>query len=701
MTAPAFRKGLAFLPFAVIILVLPITGLGCHTNQEIRERYTKDGVEYGLTDGSFRGRWWSYYKRGRSYQQGGFFEEAEEDFRLALQSRRKDALWPRTYGMHFIPEYFPHRELGINLYYQKDIEGSIQELETSLGQQYSARGAHYFELAQRESIKTSGADRMMPALEILTERANLSATRINLVGIARDDTFVAGIEVGGKPIDIRLINSEVEFSTLIPLTPGKNAIPIRVTDLAGNEFLTEVALENDIDGPAVSFDKPLTLPGVVSGKVFDPAGVASLTIGGIEAHLLNNAPGLFSFEVSIPDSPSPIPFECADSLENKTHGQVPIDALTTASPTTGIALASSSPEVAVEAFSHALASQLAATVVPSKALEIQIENIQNGAEFYQDEIVVALNARSDEAIDEVTLLGKAISVVPARNDVYVTRRVRLDSGPNELSAGVADVKGNRAEDQRAVSRERNELEINKNMLAVAIVPKFLPANTLTSNIISALHAVSVATVFNGDSESASLSEPMSLADRFDLVNREDIAVILREQTLSSELSSKDRALILKELIPFEVLLSIQANVDRENLEIIVDGVSSETGTMIVRRVDVAGKAEEVDELVEQLVVRLLQEFPRAQGEVVFWNYPEIDSTLTKQQGTRRHRKCLVFRMDSYVRNDVRYERPTVVAEGLISGVGPEVSSAKILKSFQEETPLKDLALEEGHYVVLK
>jgi hypothetical protein len=702
MTPGILRRAFGALPFCGVFLFLSIVGVGCTTTRADREAYVKEGVPYGVTDGSFRGRWWSYYERGRSYQKGGFYPEAEKDFRIALRSRRADALWPRTYGMHFVPEYFPHRELGINLYYQEDLEGSIQELETSLGQQFSARAAHYFALAQRRVLEASGADSRPPTLEILTGHDNISTTQIELTGIARDDMFVAKIEVGGNPLYVRLIASEVDFSAPILLTPGQNTIPIRITDLAGNEFLTEFKLENDIDGPAVSFDGLDALPGVVSGKVFDPAGVSSLTIDDNAARLAEDGPGLFSFDVPVSASLSFIPFVCTDSLGNITRGQMPTGAPAPASAITGIALASSSLEVAERIFIQAAATQLAATIVSGKPIEILLENIQNGAQYYQDEIVIALNARSNEPIDRLTLLGKTIPVVPARNDVYVTRRVRLDSGSNELSASISDIEGNSADDQRTVSREQNALEINKNMLAVAIMPKSLPADTLTSNIISALHAINVTTVFGDGDDSEGVGESTSLADRFDLVNREDIAVILREQALNAELSSSKRALALQELIPFEVLLSVQASVDSGNLEIIVDGVSSETGTMIVRRVDVAGNEEDVDELVEQLVVRLLQEFPRAQGDVVFWNYPELDATLTEQQGTRRHRKCLVFRMDPQVHKGKQIgERPTVVAEGLISGVGSSTSSAKLVKSLQEDIPLKELTLEEGHFVVLK
>src|SRR5690606_18615757 len=88
-----------------------------------------------------------------------------------------------------------------------------------------------------------------------------------------------------------------------------------------------------------------------------------------------------------------------------------------------------------------------------------------------------------------TLLGAAIPVVPARNDVYITRRVRLDPGPNTLDATVADVQGNRASDERNIQREENELEVDRNKLAVAIMAKSLPADTLTDNIINELYGL--------------------------------------------------------------------------------------------------------------------------------------------------------------------------------------------------------------------
>ena len=89
--------------------VLLVAG-GCVSDPSaVRE---KDGRQYGVTDGVFRGRWWSYYERGTSYLAGGFHEEAAADFEQALKGRSRDTWRARTYGLHFV-EYFPARELGV------------------------------------------------------------------------------------------------------------------------------------------------------------------------------------------------------------------------------------------------------------------------------------------------------------------------------------------------------------------------------------------------------------------------------------------------------------------------------------------------------------------------------------------------------------------------------------------------------------
>lgn len=99
---------------AGIIVSLP----GCVSPWETDlTKYKIGDVQYGVTRGTFRGRWWNYYERGRSFADGGFWLEAEHDLRRALDVRTFDKRRSRTYGLHYI-QYFGNRELGVVLYRQ-------------------------------------------------------------------------------------------------------------------------------------------------------------------------------------------------------------------------------------------------------------------------------------------------------------------------------------------------------------------------------------------------------------------------------------------------------------------------------------------------------------------------------------------------------------------------------------------------------
>ncbi|MEX2016292.1 MAG: hypothetical protein WD873_06600, partial [Candidatus Hydrogenedentales bacterium] len=132
-----------------------LSPISCKTG-EPGDVYVRDGEQFGVTEGRFRGRWWNHYERGTSFLRGGFYAEAEEDFRGALSGRRRDQRWARTYGLHLVPAYFPHRELGITLFRQGRVEEAIDHFDTSLGMAWSARAAYYRDLARRELLASSG-----------------------------------------------------------------------------------------------------------------------------------------------------------------------------------------------------------------------------------------------------------------------------------------------------------------------------------------------------------------------------------------------------------------------------------------------------------------------------------------------------------------------------------------------------------------
>lgn len=118
---------------AAVVLAL----CSCSRRHDVPPRVV-DGVSFGVTSTPFRGRWWHYYERGVSWQDGGFLDEAEADFRQCLALRWTDSRRARTYGMRF-SQYFAHRELGAVLLRLGRPEEAERELRLSLEQERSAK----------------------------------------------------------------------------------------------------------------------------------------------------------------------------------------------------------------------------------------------------------------------------------------------------------------------------------------------------------------------------------------------------------------------------------------------------------------------------------------------------------------------------------------------------------------------------------
>lgn len=144
------------------VLILGAFIAGCAANEQ--SNYVREGVEYGVTQGVFRGRWWSYYERGTSFLAGKYYDEALADFEQALAGRNRDSWRARTYGLHFV-EYFPNRELGITLFHLGRLDEAEQYLNASLAEIDTERAHFYIDEIKRARI-ASGAlrDNTAPAI---------------------------------------------------------------------------------------------------------------------------------------------------------------------------------------------------------------------------------------------------------------------------------------------------------------------------------------------------------------------------------------------------------------------------------------------------------------------------------------------------------------------------------------------------------
>ena len=174
---------------AALLVVLICTGCAV----EKTPVYERDGIQYGVTEGLFRSRWWNYYERGCSYSEGGYWEEAKADFREAIKQRDEDRRRARTYGVLNFIDYFPHRELGVCYYQEGRHQEAIQELERSAGETPSAKAYYFLDKARREWLLEQKLDSRLPEVMISEPKADeiTNAFEVEICGLAADDYFVS------------------------------------------------------------------------------------------------------------------------------------------------------------------------------------------------------------------------------------------------------------------------------------------------------------------------------------------------------------------------------------------------------------------------------------------------------------------------------------------------------------------------------
>jgi len=170
-----------------------------------------------------------------------------------------------------------------------------------------------------------------------------------LRGVARDDTYVAKISIDGAPYPVKVSAAEIEFSRPVRLEPGTNAFEVTVEDLLGNRTIQEVVVQSDVDGPTVSFDDPVVLPGRVQGVAMDRSGVAAMHIAGRSAKLTEAGPDLVQFAVDLPRDAMrpPLEFECEDGFGNTTRGALPVAAMALARGRDDLSFAAYAPARAI------------------------------------------------------------------------------------------------------------------------------------------------------------------------------------------------------------------------------------------------------------------------------------------------------------------------------------------------------------------
>ncbi len=254
-----------------------------------------------------RGRWWNYFARGSLFLAYGHYGKALEDFDKAIAKRGTDRRDARTYGMHFM-DYFPHRESGVAYYFQgihqtqgtareERLEKAIRELETSLGQEKSARAQSYLNRARRAFWQvTRKRDCAAPVISLQKPiytrqrrvRFDVTVTdEYSYVGDIRASTSAGQVwpDVSGVSVEWprREITKTVDFR--LGANEKMAAVTITATDLAGNSSGPNralVILDNAAPTVGVSAVEPEWLASnrvVVAIDAQDDFGLRQIHVG--------------------------------------------------------------------------------------------------------------------------------------------------------------------------------------------------------------------------------------------------------------------------------------------------------------------------------------------------------------------------------------------------------------------------------------
>lgn len=415
------------------LLLLPLACLaGCHMGSS--GGVVRDGTSYGVTRGNFRHVWYCYYERGRSYAEGRFWEKAEADFRQAITRRAHDTGLARTYGMHFMT-YYPNRERGIALLQMGKIDDALAALEASHRTAPSARGAYWLDESRRQQLVRDGRDHDAPMVAGVMVPERTRDAHVSIMLKASDDTFVKHVRVDGHELSIPLASPEVALHETLALHDGMNTIKLEAEDLTGKRTTQTLSITLDRTGPVVGLADVVQKPDGMHlrGYVLDDSEEVTLHIGASVVSLTRDAENIYSFSHVVPDAKEMVAIVARDGLGNETRAPVGESMFAAGWPVGPL-----------------VATQGGAAIRP---LDIVFRNFSDRQQVFQEMVIVDLEVRALEPVASLRMAGASLSV-PKSRSVFLSQRVYLRPGMNDIAVEVTDVSGH--SETRTLQLERME-----------------------------------------------------------------------------------------------------------------------------------------------------------------------------------------------------------------------------------------------------
>lgn len=651
-----------------------------------KKKYIRNGKEYGVTRGLFRGRWWNYYERGHSFAEGEFWIEAEHDLEKAIKKRSKDNLRARTYGLHFV-EYFPHRELGTVYHNQGRYEDAEAELMLSLSQQESAKAKFYLNKVRKSIINRDKSDQSAPEISITTpnESTIVSSLDVIVAGTSTDDKYVSEVVINGKPVFIETADKEINFSRKVKLKPGHNTIIVTATDLAGKVAFKKIPITVDRQAPLLSIEsieRHTQNSYTINGVVTDETGVSELIMNGKNI-LVSDKEAEFSHTVSGSEGDE-IVFKITDSTGNTTEGTIVLEAMSFAQ-TDSIKTAFGRQDVPVRYVSlmdsnlidimftdhRCLASKSTAEDKTPPFIKFK-KGIKEKQEVFFDSFFIEGKVKDAGGVASLTINDEPI-IIRSGVMLHFNYLPELKEGTNEFVVIATDTAGNSSKKIIVVERKIPASHQISARLATAVLPfqKKGDGNTFASIV------------------SDSFLDALSNKNRFNIVARGyDLDAILAELKLStSDLADKSKALKVGKIVSAELVIGGTVMETVKFLQIFARVIDTETSEVMVTT-DVYG--EEVDmEVFEYLIGglawKIMKNFPMIEGTVVKLDDKDIYLDCGKDKFVKKNMRFIIYRpIDAETGGEAHDGVVEMLREVKVSKVDQNVSRSKVVRELEDK-----------------
>lgn len=670
------------------VALLAIVAAGCATIAD-----SPPLRQYEQEEGAFRGRWWSFYERGVWLSRNGYLEEAEADFRTALQGRSRDAWSARTYGLHFT-EYFPNRELGVLLLAQGRLEEAAEYLDQSLARVDTARAHHYRDEVTRAKI-AAGIIRDETPPTVGTEVPVVTAARsIPLAIDARDDVGVAEVRLAGRRLYQRGARPEASFLETVNLDEGEHRIAIEAVDLSNRVTTETVSVRVDTTAPTIAVFEPG--PEAVTEAAQITLRVAAIDNFDIDTLTLDGQPfGTAASDrridgattLALQPGENRFVLRAVDAAGNENQSVVRVYRGNREAAATKLwwsqhhaperlRVASAGGQAAMAAV---LASAYAAPDTPVR-IDLRFPEIPDDTVYSRNEMPVVGRVTATAALQMVTVGGAAIPLPEEAAGAYIEfeRRVALERGENQVAVEARDTAGNADRRDIALTADFLLTESPESKMPVAVLAAYgtggEPAPTLRSEMETRVVDLR----------------------RFNVLTRDQLVLegILTEQQISAELGDPAAALALGRVVPAQAFVIASVSAFKDGYTVRAQVVSTETGRIVGQPDTFVQDLEEGAAIragMEDIASQLSELFPRITGRLLVAQGEVVAADYTAADGVREGMYMLVLREgdDALLDADGRV---------LLPGTPQMVARARVTQVVSTATRGQVVYTEEGEAI---